>query len=168
MLCIEGRLTYQGGITGSLSSSDGVVGSLESNVVEATLSADVIEGTLTSHSLGIIATLTSNPPIEARISSSDIVDGSLTRQGSVNGTLAHGDFIRGSLQGHGGGIQATLQEDAVSFTLVPDTIEATLTTVPVNAYFSYSCPIDYINSCFSLGGWYNDLGWDNDLGWNNN
>ena len=35
----------------------------------------------------------------------------------------------------------------------------------VDATAAFSCPIEYIKSCFSLGGWDDYLGWDDELGW---
>ena len=34
-----------------------------------------------------------------------------------------------------------------------------------DVYMSVACPIDFITSCFSLGGWDDNKGWDDELGW---
>ena len=94
------------------------------------------------------------------------IEGKLTVQKPIAGTLAHDGVINGSLRAQTG-IRASLRVTEItqgSLTSAP-CIRATLTGIPVNAFFSFSCPINLIESCMSLGGWNNNFGWDNDLGW---
>ena len=58
-----------------------------------------------------------------------------------------------------GNVDATMSQTAA--------FVATMTASLVDCYISYSCPIAYIESCFSLGGWDDDLGWDDEVGWKN-
>lgn len=164
MLCIEGRITRRGAMAVSLSPNSGVNGSLNAQgFIKSVLSADVATVTMTSQQ-GIRALLTASP-IEANISTSDRIKAALTRHDSVEGSLTHRGGITGTLTAKDG-INGSLQVNPIVTTLTKDgDMDVSLTSVPVNAFFSFSCPIDSIKSSFSLGGWNNDLGWDNDLGW---
>ena len=44
-------------------------------------------------------------------------------------------------------------------------VGGTLKGSSTGAYLTVSCPIEYITSCYSLGGWDNNLGWDDNKGW---
>lgn len=46
-------------------------------------------------------------------------------------------------------------------------VSGTLKGSSTGAYLTVSCPIEYVTSCFSLGGWDDDLGWDDNKGWKN-
>lgn len=63
-------------------------------------------------------------------------------------------------------IEPTLQSSGVRASLSTSGIEASMTPKSSDAYFAVVCPIDTIASCFSLGGWDDELGWDDNLGWN--
>ena len=97
------------------------------------------------------------------------IEGKLTRaEEAISGSLTQDGVISASLTAQRG-ISASLRCSGIvqgTLTSAPG-ISASLTGNPIEAYFSFSCPIEYIKSCFSLGGWYNDLGWDNNLGWKN-
>ena len=93
------------------------------------------------------------------------IEGKLTGQKPIAGSLAQLGVIKASLTPQTG-IRATLSATAIQGSLAsPTCISARLTGIPVNAYFSFSCPINLIESCMSLGGWNNNFGWDNNLGW---
>ena len=61
--------------------------------------------------------------------------------------------------------QATLVAGIAEATMTAGIVEATMAATPFAADITFSCPVEFITSCFSLGGWDDDLGWDNDKGW---
>ena len=72
--------------------------------------------------------------------------------------------IEATLTGHVA--QATITASIASATIMAGIdAGATLSATPLTADFILSCPIEFITSCFSLGGWDDDLGWDNAKGW---
>ena len=95
-----------------------------------------------------------------------VVAGSLGHT-SLTGSLTKPSFVVTlSSQQHP---QAALTANApVNATLsLGQMAEATLTGNTMDAYMAVSCPIEYVTSCFSLGGWDDDLGWDDNKGWKN-
>ena len=92
--------------------------------------------------------------IESRLTG-QVVAGTLSPYALVSGSLREKEGIRATLRAYPSTVTLTAEEK----------IEARITGVPVNAFFSFSCPINLISSCMSLGGWDDDLGWDNNLGW---
>lgn len=165
MLCIEGKLKSPEAISGGIVSTGLIGATLKSKTgIRATLKADIASVTMASPL--VIQADMSAMVTEAHLISDGCVVGELTSHDRISASLTHGGAISGSLQSNEG-IRPTFHPDIASVSLAPDCIEATLTCVPVNAYFAFACPIDDIKSCFSLGGWYNDLGWDNNLGWKN-
>lgn len=164
MLCIEGKLTLSDGMAVSLSPTGIANGSLSKEDIQATLSADAASASLTSHP-GIVASL-STTTREAHLTSAARPVATLAKSSGVQAVMTSDLGIAASLNTQGG-ILSTLDSNIVTATMTPDYVEATLTCVPVDAYFSYSCPIDDIKACFSLGGWDDNLGWDDEMGWKN-
>ena len=81
---------------------------------------------------------------------------------------ASASVIEASVSGVGG-IKATMHALSPVTATMRQVVafESTMTANVFDAYISYSCPIAYIESCMSLGGWDDELGWNNSVGWKN-
>lgn len=161
-LCIEPQLTHRE-----------VVATLTATIPECTLTkgepqevntlrASIVKGGLTASLVsGMVgATVASGSLRSTTVTGSlrrNALQATLTSQAGLKATLYGKPSVTGTLTSHGYG----------DVSLTAGFVEASLEGSYIDAYLAVYCPINYITSCFSLGGWYNDLGWDNNLGWKN-
>jgi hypothetical protein len=154
-LCIEPKLTYKG-LEATLSASIQTYHLTpdlepEPKPTEASLRGRIVKG-------GLTATVVSSSV------TSTVASGSLL-YAAAKATLSHVNFHATMTSQEMP--KATLSgKESVKATLtMGEIVKAGLRSSMVEGYFAVHCPISFVTSCFSLGGWDNDLGWDNDKGW---
>lgn len=161
-LCIEPQLTRRE-----------VVATLTATIPECTLTqgrpqevntlrASIVKGGLTASLVsGMVGATIANGSLR-----STTVTGSLSRR-AFTATLTSGANLKATLTGKPSVTGRLTSHSYGDVSLSAGIVEASLEGIYIDAYLAVYCPINYITSCFSLGGWDNNLGWDNNQGWKN-
>lgn len=161
-LCIEPQLTHKG-LEATLVASipkctltfggPQEVNKLRASIVKGGLTASLVSGRVgATVARGSLRSTTVTGTLRH-----DTLHASLTSQAGLKVTLTGKQSVTGSLISHPYG----------DVSLTAGVVEASLEGNVVDAYLAVYCPINYVTSCFSLGGWDNNLGWDDNKGWKN-
>lgn len=160
MLCVEPILTHrelEATLVASIPEFALTIGEREKRT---SLRASIVKGGLKASLVsGLVAATIANGSL-----THTAVSGSL-RRNALQATLTSGAGLRASLYGKPSVTGTLTSHPYGEFSLTAGVVEASLDGKIVDSCLAVYCPVNYITSCFSLGGWYDDLGWDDNKGW---
>lgn len=160
MACIESQLTH-GELKATLVASipecsltlggPHDVNTLRASIAKGGLTASLVSGS-------VCTTVASGSLRSATVTGSllhDTLHASITSTAGMKAALTSKPSVTGTLTSHSYG----------DMSLTAGVVEASLEGRVADSYIAVYCPINYVTSCFSLGGWNDALGWDNNKGW---